>query len=728
MPPVRLPDPRRCRPVGLAVLLLLGGPCAFAQTSQAASAPEPAAPASQSVVVTATRTEARPFDVPASIDRVDGDTARDDRAQVNISESLGAVPGLIAHDRQNYAQDVQISVRGFGARASFGLRGVRVYVDGIPATFPDGQGQITNVDIGSIDHIEVLRGPSSALYGNSAGGVIQVFTQDGAAKPTFDAGVAFGSDNVQRENTKLSGRDGALGYVLSASHFQTDGYRDHSAARRDIANAKLTYDADDLGKFTLIANSVSLPEAQDPLGLTRALYSANPRGVDPAAIAFNTRKSIDQSQFGLVWERALDGTMGLRVMVYGGHRNTEQFQAITLGAQTSPLAPGGVIALGSDYSGTDARWTWRSRLVGAPFTLVAGIAADKLDQQRFGYQNFTGSGTDVVQGVIGALRRDENDIAIDIDPYLQAAWQLTPDWSLSAGARRSSVRISSTDHYNVPGNGDDSGGRRYDRTLPVVGLLYALTEQVHLYANAGRGVETPTLNELAYRPDGNTGLNFALQPATSNNLEAGVKARLAGLGELTAAVFDTRTQNEIVTYNNIGGRSTYQNVGATRRRGIEMGWSQTWFDSLRAQVAWSTLDATYRNSFESCNLSPCPLASQQLVQAGNRMPGVARDSLYGSLAWAPQQGWRGGVDVRALSKVYVNDINSDAAASYVVASANVGYTALFGSWKLNGFVRSDNLFNRRYVGSVIVNEGNNRYFEPAPGRTWLGGVGATYTF
>lgn len=698
----------------------------FAQT--APPAPEPPPGAVQSVVVTATRTEARPFDIPASIDRVDGDTARDDRAQVNISESLGAVPGLIARDRQNYAQDVQISMRGFGARSSFGLRGIRVYVDGIPATFPDGQGQITNVDIGSIDHIEVLRGPSSALYGNSSGGVIQVFTQDGTDKPTFDSGVAFGSDNVQRENTKLSGRSGALGYVLGASHFQTDGYRDHSAARRDIANAKLTYDADELGKFTLIANSVSLPEAQDPIGLTRPLYTMNPRGVDPAAIAFNTRKSIDQSQFGLVWERALDGSMGLRVLVYGGHRNTQQFQAITLGAQASPLAPGGVIALGSDYEGTDARWTWRSDLVGAPFTVVAGISADKLDQRRFGYRNFTGSGTNVVQGVVGALRRNENNVATDVDPYLQAVWQLSPDWSLSAGARRSSVRIDSTDHYIVPGNGDDSGSRSYAKTLPVVGLLYALSAQVHLYANAGRGVETPTLNELAYRPDGSSGLHFDLQPATSDNFEAGVKTQLDGLGEMTAALFETRTRNEIVTYNNTGGRSTYQNVGATRRRGIEVGWSRTWLDSLRAQVAWSALDATYRNSFESCNLSPCPVASQQRVQAGNRMPGLARDSLYGSLSWAPQQGWRGGADVRALSKVYVNDINSDAAASYVVASANVGYTAIVGPWKFNSFLRSDNLFNRRYAGSVIVNEGNNRYFEPAPGRTWLGGVGATYAF
>ena len=227
---MRAPSPVRFGPVALAVALL-GARGAWAQT--APEPPPPAAPAaSQSVVVTATRTEARAFDVPASIDRVDGDAARDDRAQVNISESLGAVPGLVARDRQNYAQDVQISVRGFGARASFGLRGVRVYVDGIPATFPDGQGQITNVDLGSIDHIEVLRGPASALYGNSAGGVIQVFTQDGAQQPTVDAGAAFGSNGVQRENAKASGRAGAFGYVLSASHFQTDGWRDHSEIGR----------------------------------------------------------------------------------------------------------------------------------------------------------------------------------------------------------------------------------------------------------------------------------------------------------------------------------------------------------------------------------------------------------------------------------------------------------------------------------------------------------------
>ncbi len=704
-------------------MMILVGRAALAQTAPEGAAAPAALPP---VVVTATRVEAAPFDVPASIDRVDGDAVRNNRAQVNISESLGGVPGLLARDRQNYAQDVQISVRGFGARASFGLRGVRVYVDGIPSTFPDGQGQITNVDLGSVDRIEVLRGPSSALYGNSAGGVIQVFTEDGAPVPTLDFGLAGGSDGVLRANTKLSGNTGAIGYVLSASHFETDGYRAHSAAQRNIANAKLTLHLDDASTLTLIANSVALPEAQDPLGLTRAQYQADPRGVDPAATAFNTRKSIDQTQAGLIWERRLNDANALRLMVYTGERNTEQFQAITVGAQASPLSPGGVIALGSNYSGTDLRWTLRSTLADRPFTLVAGVSADTLDQHRQGYRNFTGTASTLVQGVQGALRRDENDSALDVDEYVQGSWQFASAWTLSAGLRHSSVRVQSKDLYIVAGNGDDSGAAAYGANLPVLGLMYALNERVHFYATVGRGFETPTLNELAYQPNNATGLNFGLRPATSRNLEFGVKTRLAEVGEVSAAVFDTRTGNEIVTLTNVGGRSTYQNAGATRRTGLEIGWTNTYADHLRAQFALSTLAATYREAFASCYGSPC--STPVPVAAGNRMPGVAHESLYATLAWAPTQGWRGGVEARALSRVFVNDANSDAAPGFFTASANLGYVARLGPWTLTGFARVDNLFDRRYAGSVIVNEGNARYFEPATGRTWLAGVSSSLRF
>ncbi|MDE2095312.1 MAG: TonB-dependent receptor, partial [Burkholderiales bacterium] len=400
------------------------------------------------VVVTATRTEARAFDIPASIDRIGGDEVRDGRAQINISESLGGVPGLLARDRQNYAQDVQISVRGFGARSTFGIRGVRLYVDGIPATLPDGQGQISNVDLGSVGSIEVLRGPFSALYGNSSGGVIQVFTEEGTGAPRLNFSAASGSDGLLRLGAKAIGEVGNFGYVVSASRFTTDGYRDHSATTRNLGNAKLTLRPDAESQLTVIANSMALPQAQDPLGLTRAQYEANPRGVDPSALAFDTRKTLDQTQLGLIYERRIDPANALRLLTYAGHRNAEQFQSIPTGPQASPLHPGGVIALGRDYRGADLRWTLKSTLADAPLTLVSGLAYDALAEHRQGYQNFIGT----TLGVQGALRRDEiNDVA-NFDQYLQANWQFAPKWSLNAGLRHSQVRFKSTDAYIVGTN------------------------------------------------------------------------------------------------------------------------------------------------------------------------------------------------------------------------------------------------------------------------------------
>ncbi|MEO5844710.1 MAG: TonB-dependent receptor [Caldimonas sp.] len=694
---------------------------AWPTAGQAQGAPAEGQARLAPVVVTATRTEASAFDLPASIDRIGVETIRDARAQVNISEALGGVAGLSARDRQNYAQDVQISVRGFGARSTFGIRGVRLYVDGIPATLPDGQGQITNVDLGSADRIEVLRGPFSALYGNSSGGVIQVFTEDGSGAPTLGASLAAGSYGAVRFGAKASGAIGAFGYVVSGSVFRTDGYRDHSAAERNIGNAKLGWH-DDANRWTLLVNSVALPKAQDPLGLTRAQFDTDPRGVDPAATTFDTRKTVDQTQLGLVYERRIDAVHSVRALVYSGHRNTEQFQAIPVGPQASPLHPGGVISLGRDYRGTDLRWTAKTRLADAPVTLVAGVAYDALAEHRSGHQNFIGT----TLGVQGALRRDENNDVANFDQYVQGSWQFSPRWTLHAGLRHSSVRFESQDRYVVGTNPDDSGSLRFNATLPVVGLVFAATPALHAYATAGRGFETPTLNELAYRPSGLTGLNLALGPARSDSYEIGVKTR-SGWGDLNVALFETRTANEIATLSNVGGRSTFQNVGSTRRRGLEAAWSRDLRENLRAQLAYTWLDARYLDTFATCTVTPCPVPNLA-IPAGNRIPGIARDSLYGALAWAPPLGWRGGVEARALSRVWVNDANSDAASGFAVVNANVGYVARLGGVDLTGFARVDNLLGRRYAGSVIVNEGNARFFEPAPGRNWTAGLAASVGF
>ena len=704
-----------------ATLALIVAATASPRAAWAQGAPPSGAVSLSPVVVTATRTEESAYQVPASIDRIGGEAIRDARPQVNISESLGGVAGLLARDRQNYAQDVQISVRGFGARSTFGIRGVRLYVDGIPATLPDGQGQITNVDLGSADRIEILRGPFSALYGNSSGGVIQVFTEEGGGPPTVGASVSGGSYGALRFGLKASGGVGSFGYLVSGSTFHTDGYRDHSAADRQIGNAKLTWH-DDANRWTLLANSVALPKAQDPLGLSRAQFDADPRAVDPSATAFDTRKTVDQTQVGIVYERRIDAANSLRALVYNGQRNTEQFQSIPVATQANPLHPGGVIALGRSYQGTDLRWTVKTRLADAPATLVAGIAYDGLDEHRLGYQNFIGS----TLGVQGALRRDEDNHVANFDQYAQGSWQFAERWTMHAGVRHSSVRFHSSDHYVVGTNPDDSGRLRYAATLPVAGLMFSATPALHLYVAAGRGFETPTLNEIAYRPSGLTGLNLALGAARSDSYEAGVKTR-SEWGDGSVALFETHVDNEIATLSNVAGRSTYQNVGATRRRGLEVEWSRELRANLHAQVAYTLLDARYRDAFATCTVTPCATPNLT-IPAGNRIPGTARDALYGALAWSPPQGWRAGVEGRALSRVWVNDANSDAAAGFAVINANVGYVARVGGVDLNGFARVDNLLARRYAGSVIVNEGNSRFFEPAPGRNWTLGVAATVAF
>src|SRR6202161_2093394 len=330
------------------------------------------------IVVTATRVAESSADLPASIDRVDRRTIADGQLQVNLSESLITVPGVSVQSRQNYAQDLQLSVRGFGARSSFGVRGLRLYSDGIPGTMPDGQGQFSQFDLGSADHIEVLRGPFSALYGNSSGGVIAIFTED--AKPGYliDGTAQYGTFNTQRYALKTEGDDGVVNYVVDAAHFQTDGYRFHSDAERDNFNAKMRVPTSETGKLTVVANVIETPSIQDPLGLTRAQLGANPRQAGVGALQYNSRKSLDQEQLGTVYENQLTDNDDLSAMIYAGHRHTTQFQAIPESTEQSPFNPGGVIDLDRAYWGVDSHVTDAREVAGTPLQVVAGINYDDL--------------------------------------------------------------------------------------------------------------------------------------------------------------------------------------------------------------------------------------------------------------------------------------------------------------------------------------------------------------
>ena len=675
----------------------------------------------QTMVVTATPGTVSELDTPAAVSVVSGEDLRHAAPRVNLSENLGSVPGLQIQNRQNYAQDLQLSMRGFGSRSTYGVRGIRMYVDGIPATMPDGQGYTSNFDLNSIDSVEVLRGPFSALYGNASGGVIDVKTETGSQPPKIEAGTWYGSYGSVRYGLKATGatgdgtQAGDVDYSVSTTRFTTHGYRDHSGARKNLANAKLGVRLDDASKLTLIFNSVDI-KANDPGGLSRDEWKENPRQ-SPRGDQYNTRKSTKQTQAGLRYDRALSENDDISVMAYAGERETVQYQSIPRAPQLNPTHPGGVIDLTRHYQGIDSRWTHRGDLGDVPFSFTTGLNYENLIEKRKGYENFSMVNGAPVFGEKGSLRRDERNLMWNVDPYLQTSWQLTDKLSLDAGVRYSNIWFDSNDHYVTARNGDDSGEANYHKWLPAGSLKYALTDAWNVYVSAGRGFETPTINELSYRAGGINGLNLDLKPSTSDTVEIGSKTRI-GNGLLTAALFQTDTDNEIVTDTSSGGRTTYKNAGKTRRQGVELGLDQQFGDAWKLKAAWTYLNATYRtdvcNGDVNCN--------------GNRMPGIARNMVYASMGYEPETGWYAGGDVRYMSSIMADDENTAKAPSYTTVGLNTGYKVKKGNWMLDVFGRVDNLFDRDYVGSVIVNEGNGRYYEPAPGRNYGVGAAVTYSF
>ncbi|MGY1045354.1 TonB-dependent receptor PqqU [Klebsiella pneumoniae] len=673
----------------------------------------------QTMVVTAAPTTVSELDTPAAVSVVNGDEMRQAAPRVNLSESLGAVPGLQVQNRQNYAQDLQLSIRGFGSRSTYGVRGLRIYVDGIPATMPDGQGQTSNIDIGSVDTIEVLRGPFSALYGNSSGGVIYVTSQTGTQPPTVEASSYYGSFGTWHYGMKATGavgdgsHAGDVDYTVSTNRFTTHGYRDHSGARKNLANARLGVRINDVSKLTLLLNSVDI-KANDAGGLTADEWRDNPRQ-SPRGDQYNTRKNTRQTQAGLRYERQLSAQDDLSVMMYAGERETTQFQSIPRAPQLKPSHAGGVIDLTRHYQGIDTRLTHRGELL-VPVTLTAGLDYENMSERRKGYENFVMVNGAPQYGEQGALRRNERNLMWNVDPYLQTQWQLTDKLSLDAGVRYSSVWFDSNDYYITPGNGDDSGDASYHKWLPAGSLKYALTDAWNVYLSAGRGFETPTINELSYRSDNQSGLNFGLKPSTNDTVEIGSKTRI-GNGLFTAALFQTNTDNEIVVDSSSGGRTSYKNAGKTRRQGMELGLDQQFGESWRLKAAWTWLDATYRTNV--CDDASCN---------GNRIPGIARNMGYASFGYQPEQGWYAGSDIRYMSDIMANDENTAKAPSWTVVGLTTGYKWSYGRMDMDLFGRIDNLFDREYVGSVIVNESNGRYYEPAPGRNYGIGLNLAWRF
>ncbi|MFG0705631.1 TonB-dependent receptor [Acinetobacter johnsonii] len=681
------------------------------------------------ITVQAVHIDSELLSTSASIQKVQAATVQNN-VNVNLSEVLQGVAGLQINNRENYAQDLQISMRGFGARSTFGVRGIRMYVDGIPATMPDGQGQSSNIDLNSLDHIEVLTGPFSSLYGNSSGGTILAETKEGQGKDSIQVGLNAGSHHKQQANIQLQGgseQANQPAYVISSSYFDTDGFRDHSAAQKVLNNAKLTWNLEDGSKINWVMNRVDI-DADDPQGLKHEQWKANPKQVNDSKNTYNVRKEIEQTQTGLTWTKPLNDQQELYSMFYLGNRQVVQYQSIPKcginkvtgecipnSSQLNPRHAGGVIDFDRDYYGADFRWTGKEVLPN--ITLVAGVALDRMVEDRKGYENYDDTGR---YGVKGDLRRNENNTLWNLDPYVQASWQFLPTWHLDTGLRYSNVHYESDDHYIVAGNGDDSGSTDYQKLLPSVALGWEILPELYAYASYGKGFETPTFTEMAYPTLATSGINFDLKPASSDTYELGLKSQNA-FGMFTLAVFNTVTKNDIVPDDANAGRNTFRNAEQTLRQGAELAWQHQLWQDLKLSASYSYLDATFDADIAATTTKP-------LIEKGTYIPGIAKNQAFTRIAWQPEQGFQAGLEARYMDKIYVDDINSDTAPSYTVVAANVGYLWVNRDWKVNSYARVDNLFDRNYVGSVIVNDGNSRFFEPADGRNFSVGMSVTKAF
>lgn len=675
---------------------------ARATPPEAASAPQ----ALQTVTVQGVAYGAQAVHLPSTATVLDRERLTQGQQQVNLSETLNQVPGVVVNNRQDYAQDMQLSIRGFGADSPFGVQGVQMSLDGVPLTMPDGQGQSQLIDLPMIGAIKIIRGPFAALYGNSAGGVIEAYTED-APDPAAASLATWLGPWGSRQSTLIGGaRSGDLSAVAGLSDFRTDGWREHASASRQQFNTVLRWGDGGDDRYRLVFNALN-QQGLDPGGQTLAEYQANPRGVAASSLSYDTRKSVRARQSGLSWEHRFDAADTLQLSVYGGSRSITQYLAFS---GSFAQSAGGVVALDDAFGGTRATYSHQGLLASRPYTLAAGLDYGRENEFRKGYVNDLGTQ--------GALRNDQYNVVDNTAAFVQADWKPTPALSLSGGLRHDRVAFESTPGADAPLASGTGGTARYAATDPVLGLLYKLDAANRVYADWGRGFVTPTFYQLAYRPGNQPGLNLGLQPMHLNNRELGWRGDFGRL-RAQAALYDITADNQIVVDTNTGGRTTYMNAGSTRRYGTELSLDARLPGHLQASAGLSLMHIRFVGG----------------PYDGASMPGAPQEQAYAALTWRPLlsspalRGFYTRISLLGRSHVYVDSSNhATPAAGWVALNWAAGVEQRSGPWKLSEFLRVDNLADRGYVGAVVVNSSSNQYYEGAPGRAFSAGASITREF
>lgn len=689
------------------------GMAAGKQTSRAANGEKKQVEQLTDITVQATRVDKSLYEIPAAVGAVSRDDIQFGRQQLGMDESLNKIPGLFMQNRYNYNQDLSISIRGFGKRSSFGVRGLRIFVDGIPNTLPDGQGNIDSIDLGSTDRMEVIRGPSSSLYGSSAGGVINLYTEDGPADEPFVEGNAMvGSHDFNKLQVKTGGEFKNLNYLLNLSRLDYDGYRDHAKIERTLLNAKFKYAFDATSDLTVTTNILDKPIADDPGGLTRAQYHADRRQAqfNNSGLRFDAGETAEQQQFGIAYRRRSGEYHEITARNYYLFRAFEG--KLPIGP---PFAAGGFIDLERFFTGGGLQYSYSAPLAGHKNRLTVGFDADAQWDERKNFDNKLGT----IDYSSMTVNQDEDVVSWGV--YLQNDFALTERLSLGLGVRYDEVKFEFTNYINPNRSGDPE----FSEWSPQAGLLWKLHDAVNLYGNISTSFETPTTREFA-APVGPDGFNTSLTSQTSTNYEVGVKGVLPGRASYQLALFRIDTMDEILPAGeNLGGSVYFSNTGETRRIGVEAGTTMRLLPGLDLTLAYTYSDFEFEK-----------LVVNNLSFRGEKIPGIPEQSGYLELAYFTPGGFYGVFDAQYVDRIFVNNAyvrNSGALVpqgemtdDYTVLNFRAGYTTQMGNTEFTPFFAVNNLTDERYVGNIRVNEGNLRFFEPAPERNFFAGFTLTF--
>lgn len=647
-----------------------------------------------------------PLELPFAVTIQTPDSARPGQRHLSLDDALWLIPGLSVSNRNNPSQDPRISIRGFGARSAFGVRGIRVLRDGIPLTLPDGQTPVDYLDLESVGRVEVMRGSASSLYGNAGGGVVDIRTSDPPPVPVSGAvRMLNGAFDTRRLVAKAAGATDGLGYQANVARTESDGYRDYSRQRMTNGFARVSYDRAG-GSYALEWLGVNTPVAQNPGAITRAQFEADPRTADPLSVRKGARKAVTQSQLGLTGRHSV-GRAEIEASGYAGTRTLD-----------NPLTFG-VVDVGRTMSGGNLRATVPFSLLGAENRLTAGTEAQFQNDLRLNFTNCndvppptTATATCPVLGEErGSVTLNQREIVSSFGSYVRDEVDFGSRYTLTGSARTDAVRFRVKDKLINATNPDDSGERPLDAISPMVGILARLSDSHSAYANISTAFETPTATELGNQPSGAAGINRDLQPQRSTTYEVGVKGVVERGLQYNAALFATGVHDELIPFDipGGGGRRYYRNAGRTSRRGVELG------------LGFAIRELELGGAYTYANYRFVDFTVDTAHYAGNQIPGIPRQTLQASaslrttLATLVTEG-------TLADRMFVNDANSESSPGYAIFNARIVSSALWNGSGAEIALGAQNLFNTRYISSVSVNAAGGKFYEPGSQRSIYVGV------